>query len=190
MTPHWREILKERLQLYGHRNWLVIADSAYPAQCRQAIETVVADEEQTTVLEQALAILGECKHVKANVYTDTELRFVREEDAPGIGSYREKLGILLKGYDVGVLPHEEIISKLDRVGEKLKPTCEFLILRCFWSWSAAIGTLRPRISSGPQCDPEIGVCNLQNVGGVNCECQKPVFKNEGTCTSEARASIH
>ena len=39
---------------YGHRNWLVIADSAYPAQSRQAIETVVADEEQTRVLERRL----------------------------------------------------------------------------------------------------------------------------------------
>ena len=159
MTPHWREILKERLQLYGHRNWLVIADSAYPAQCRPAIETVVADEEQTTVLEQALAILGECKHVKANVYTDTELRFVREEDAPGIGSYREKLGILLKGYDMGVLPHEEIISKLDRVGEKFKVlsiktnmripyTSVFLELECGYWNAQAENQLRAAMRSG------------------------------------------
>ena len=42
MKPNWEEILKDRLQLYGHRNWLVIADSAYPAQSRQAIETIVA----------------------------------------------------------------------------------------------------------------------------------------------------
>jgi hypothetical protein len=159
MTAHWREILKERLQLYGHRNWLVIADSAYPAQCRQAIETVVADEEQTAVLEQALAILGECKHVKANVYTDTELRFVREEDAPGIGSYREKLGILLKGYDVGVLPHEEIISKLDSVGEKFRVlliktnmripyTSVFLELECGYWNAQAENQLRAEMRSG------------------------------------------
>ena len=48
MKANWEEILKDRLQLYGHRNWLVIADSAYPAQSRPAIETIVADEEQTT----------------------------------------------------------------------------------------------------------------------------------------------
>jgi len=45
MKPNWEEILKDRLQLYGHRNWLVIADSAYPAQSRPAIETIVADKE-------------------------------------------------------------------------------------------------------------------------------------------------
>ncbi len=117
MKLAWDDILKDRLQLYGHRNWLVIADSAYPAQSRQAIETIVADEDQTTVLERALAILGGCHHVKSNIYTDEELKFVREEHAPGINSYREKLAILLKAHEVRVLPHEEIISKLDRAGE-------------------------------------------------------------------------
>ena len=42
MKSNWEEVLKDRLQLYGHRNWLVIADSAYPAQSKQGIETIVA----------------------------------------------------------------------------------------------------------------------------------------------------
>ena len=54
------------------------------------------------------------------VYTDEELRFVREQDAPGISSYREKLGSLLEGHESCALPHEEIISKLDRVGERFR----------------------------------------------------------------------
>jgi hypothetical protein len=117
MNQNWEEILKDRLQIYGHRNWLVIADSAYPAQSRQAIETIVADEEQTRVLERTCAILSGCKHIKPNIYTDRELTFVAEEDAPGIASYRERLGTLLTGSEVRVLPHEEIIAKLDRAGE-------------------------------------------------------------------------
>ena len=117
MKANWEEILKDRLRLYGHRNWLVIADAAYPAQSRQAIETIVADEEQTTVLERTSAILGECKHIKPNIYTDEELAFVREEDAPGISSYRERLGSLLRVSEIHVLPHEEIIAQLDRAGE-------------------------------------------------------------------------
>ena len=100
MNANWEEILKDRLQLYGHRNWLVIADAAYPAQSRQAIETIVANEEQTTVLERTNTILSGCKHIKPNIYTDEELAFVREEDAPGIRSYRERLGRLLSGAEV------------------------------------------------------------------------------------------
>ena len=120
MRPNWEEILKDRLQLYGHRNWLVIADSAYPAQSSQGIETIVADEEQTTVLDRVFAILRTCQHIKPRVYTDEELRFVPEQDAPGITSYREKLGSLLEGHEMCALPHEEIISRLDQVGERFR----------------------------------------------------------------------
>jgi len=148
MTQNWEEIVKDRLQLYGHRNWLVIADSAYPAQSKEGIETIAVDQEQTTVLNRALAILSACKHVKPTVYTDEELRFVTEEDAPGVSSYREKLDTFLKGYEVCVLPHEEIISKLDQVGEKFRVlliktnmrvpyTSVFLELECgYWNAQA------------------------------------------------------
>jgi L-fucose mutarotase/ribose pyranase (RbsD/FucU family) len=120
MKMNWEEVLKDRLQLYGHRNWLVIADAAYPAQSSQGIETVIADEEQTTVLERTFAILGEYKHVKPKIHTDQELKYVREQDAPGVVSYRAKLCAALEGYEQSVLPHEEIVAKLDRVGEMFR----------------------------------------------------------------------
>lgn len=100
MNTNWEQILKDRLALFGHRNWLVIADSAYPAQSRSGIETIMADEEQTTLLEKAHEILGTCEHVTATVYTDKELMFVREDDAPGINAYRDKLQSILSGYEV------------------------------------------------------------------------------------------
>ena len=148
MKLNWKEALKDRLQLYGHRNWLVIADSAYPAQSRQAIETIVADEEQITVLEETVVILGGCKHIKPNIYTDQELNFIDDNDAPGVSSYRRKLSVLLKGYEIRTLPHEEIISTLDRVGEKfhvlliktnmrIPYTSVFLELECgYWNADA------------------------------------------------------
>lgn len=159
MNPNWEEILKDRLQAYGHRNWLVIADSAYPAQSRQAIETIVADEEQTTVLERAFVILGRCKHIRSNIYTDDELRFVREQDAPGISSYRQKLGSLLKEHEVRVLPHEEIISRLDRAGElfqvlvvktnmRIPYTSVFFELDCGYWNTQAEKKLRAAMKSG------------------------------------------
>ena len=120
MKAKWEKILRDRLELYGHRNWVVIADSAYPAQSRQGIETLVADEKPTTVLERTFAILRECKHVKPTIYTDEELKFVPENDAPGVTTYREQLASLLTGYEASSFRHEEIIAMLDRVGETFR----------------------------------------------------------------------
>jgi hypothetical protein len=120
MTSNWQEIIRDRLQLFGHRNWLVIADSAYPAQTRQGVETFVADEEQTTVLSRALAILSGCRHIKPTIYTDKELHFVSEQNAPGITAYRRQLESLFDGQQVHPLLHEDIISRLDQVGEMFR----------------------------------------------------------------------
>ena len=122
----------------------------YPAQSRPGIETIVADEEQTTVVDRALAILHAhaSKHIQSKIYTDEELRFVSEEDAPGVTSYREKLRCLVEGYSVRSCPHEEIILKLDRAGERFRVlvvktkmripyTSMFLELKCgYWNTQA------------------------------------------------------
>ncbi|MGO9861977.1 MAG: hypothetical protein ACLPLR_00075 [Terriglobales bacterium] len=114
----WKQILRDRLPLYGHRNWIVVADSAYPAQSRDGIETIVASADHRAVVETVLKMIRSSRHVKPVVYTDQELKFAEEQDAPGITSYRAWLNQLLR--NVSVLPHEEIISKLDRAGQTFR----------------------------------------------------------------------
>jgi RbsD/FucU transport protein family protein len=109
---NWGQIVADRLPLYGHRNWIVVADSAYPAQSHPAIETICAGADQLVVLERVLAALRGSPHVKPIIHADRELTFVTEKDAPGIGAYRDKLNALV-GTEVRYTPHEEIISMLD-----------------------------------------------------------------------------
>jgi hypothetical protein len=120
MSAKWEEVLKERLSLYGHRNWIVIADSAYPAQSSAGLETIVSDGEQTAVLARTFALLGECRHIKPTIYTDQELNFVSEANAKGVTAYRGQLEQILKGQDVRVLPHDQIISRLDSIGQMFR----------------------------------------------------------------------
>ena len=56
----WEELLAARLPLYGHRNWIVIADAAYPAHSAPGIETIVAGVSQQAVIEAVLAQLCAC----------------------------------------------------------------------------------------------------------------------------------
>jgi L-fucose mutarotase/ribose pyranase (RbsD/FucU family) len=116
----WHETLDQRLPLYGHRNWIVIVDSAYPAQTRNGIETVVTGASQTDVLTTVLNALAHSKHVKPIVYTDAELNYVPESDAPGVTAYRAQLKSILGARAVSSLPHEQIIKKLDEAGQTFK----------------------------------------------------------------------
>jgi len=116
----WLHTFQERLPEYGHRNWVVIADSAYPAQSREGIETVVSNAGQVEVLHRVLDILKRAKHVAPIVYTDRELQYLDEKDAPGIETYRSDLTQLLEGRTPVELPHLEIIKRLDQVSQTFR----------------------------------------------------------------------
>ncbi len=116
--PSWKKIARARLPLLGHRNWIVVADAAYPEQSAAGIATILADAEQLDAVRMVLAELAAAPHVKPNIYLDRELGFVAEADAPGIDAYRLELDGLLRGYNVQRAPHEEIIARLDRAAQR------------------------------------------------------------------------
>ena len=119
-TPPYESMLIPMLREYGHRNWIVIADSAYPAQSRAGIQTVVTNSDQLKVLRTVLDDIKKMPHATPIVYTDAELKYVPEKDAPGIDKYRKELAKVLGDRSVQSLPHEQIIAKLDEAGKTFK----------------------------------------------------------------------
>ena len=115
--PDWKSELKALLPLFGHRNWIVVADSAYPAHSRAGIETIVSGAGQIEVARVVLEAVAASRHVRANIYLDQELQFVAEADAPGVSRYRTQLAELPKFAKSTTLPHEQIIAKLDHTAQ-------------------------------------------------------------------------
>jgi L-fucose mutarotase/ribose pyranase (RbsD/FucU family) len=122
---HWQSKLAAEMPVMGHRNWIVIADSAYPAQSRAGIQTIATGAEQIDVVKAVLKAIDKAKHVRANVYLDAEMKYVAEESALGIGAYRSQLARLLDKRSVKSVPHEELIARLDEAAK----TFRILILK-------------------------------------------------------------
>ena len=112
--PDWERQPNSLLPLFGHRNWIVVADSAYPAQSRPGIDTIVSGVGQIEAARRVLDAIAASKHVRARIYLDQELEFVAEADAPGVSRYRAQLAGLLKSAKTTTLPHEQIIARLDQ----------------------------------------------------------------------------
>jgi hypothetical protein len=113
----WERELHALLPLFGHRNWIVVADSAYPAQSKPGIETIVSGAGQLEVARKVLEAINASPHVRANVYIDKELEFVAEADTPGVMAYRDQLDALLDRANKIPMLHEQIIAKLDQVAQ-------------------------------------------------------------------------
>jgi L-fucose mutarotase/ribose pyranase (RbsD/FucU family) len=155
----WELQLRNSLRLLGHRNWIVVADSAYPAQTSQGIKTITTSADYLEVLAKTLRAIAESSHVRATVYVDAELRHVTEEDAPGVSALRRELDSFLENEKAREVGHEQTIAKLDESSQlyqililkttlTIPYTTVFMQLDCgYWS-DAAEKRLRHSLANG------------------------------------------
>jgi D-ribose pyranose/furanose isomerase RbsD len=158
-SADWQARLAQVLPLLGHRNWIMIVDSAYPLQSSTGVETIETNTNQMEVIRQVLSAIDKSIHVRPIVYMDAELPYVPEKDAPGVTAYRQGIKSVLAGQKITPLPHEQIIAKVDEVGKTfhivvLKTTMTvpytsvFLQLNCkYWSDDAE-AQMRKAMSAG------------------------------------------
>lgn len=121
----WRIKLNQELPLLGHRNWIMIVDSAYPLQVSPGIETIETNDDLLHVARIVLDTLGHSIHVTPNVYLDAELPYVTDQAAPGVSVYRQHLKEILQDRPVKSLPHATLIKQINDAGQ----TFHILVLK-------------------------------------------------------------
>ena len=109
--------MAEAMPLLGHRNWILVVDSAYPLQVSPGIETIETNASQIEVVRAVLGAIERSPQVRPLVFVDAELPFVTDEDAPGVTTYRTEVMPLLQEYPVEGRPHEKIIADVDEAGK-------------------------------------------------------------------------
>lgn len=119
-SPSWEARFHDLLPALGHRNWVVVADAAFPLQISPGLEIIASGEDLLPVLDKVLAAIDRSKHIRPHVYLDKELAYVTEDLSPGADYFRRQLDERLKGRDVKPVLHEELIGRLDQVAKTFK----------------------------------------------------------------------
>src|SRR5579864_3707130 len=112
----WHQRLSEAMPLLGHRNWILIVDSAYPLQISPGIETIDTSASHLDVLRAVMKAIDHSIQVRPEIFTDAELPFISDADAPGASAYREQIAELFRDDDVRSRPHEKLLSDVDEAG--------------------------------------------------------------------------
>lgn len=112
----WQGKVDQDMPMLGHRNWILIVDSAYPLQSSPGVETVETNADQLDVIKFVLGAIDKSTHVRPDIFMDAELPYVQEEDAPGTTVYRDAIAKLLDGQNVGAELHEKLIADVDDAG--------------------------------------------------------------------------
>jgi hypothetical protein len=148
------------MPLLGHRNWILVVDSAYPLQTSPGVETIETNATQLAVVRKVLEAIHHSIQVRPVIYLDAELPFVPDADAPGVSAYRAEVGQLLHNYTVESLPHEKIISNIDEAGKifhvlvlktnmTIPYTSVFIRLDCKYWTAEQESRLRLKMSEAP-----------------------------------------
>ncbi len=116
----WKETFREQLNLFGHRNWILVVDKAFPAQTATGIEVINSGENLLPALCFVLKEIENVTHVKPVIYTDHELSFITPEQVPAIDEYHTGLKNLLRGYDIQTILHDTVFVKIDQASRLFK----------------------------------------------------------------------
>jgi D-ribose pyranose/furanose isomerase RbsD len=119
-TADWQTTLQQRLPLYGHRNWIVVSDAAFPVYSQSGIETIVANQDLPSVLNYVAKAISSSKHVRAATFVDQELEFVPEEDYPGVTHLREEINRTFGKSSPSSIPHAAALFKIDEAGKTFR----------------------------------------------------------------------
>jgi hypothetical protein len=119
-SSDWKAVLQSRLPLYGHRNWIVVADSAFPVYAEPGIETIVVNQDLLSVLRYVTSAISSSRHVRATVFLDKELEFIDEPDYPGVSELRRQIAAAFAKAQVSSVPHSEVMSRIDEAGKTFR----------------------------------------------------------------------
>ena len=115
-SADWKRAFGQHLTLMGHRNWIVIADAAYPLQNAPGIQTLDTGSDQSAVLTEVLTRLKASRHVTPVIYQDQEFDFLPAA-LPGLTTYRQQRQPLLAGMAVQTMPHDSVFGRLDEASK-------------------------------------------------------------------------
>ncbi len=116
--PNWKMKVAAEMPLLGHRNWILVVDSAYPLQSSPGVETIETNANQIDVVRAVLSTMNASIHVRPDIYMDAELPFVSDSDAPGAATYRTQIANLLHDYQIESVPHDKIIANIGETGSQ------------------------------------------------------------------------
>jgi hypothetical protein len=116
----WKEQFNNQLSEFGHRNWILIVDKAYPLQNSSGVITIDTQDDLLNVLDYSLKQIDSSTHVKPIVFTDHELDYITPQQVVDIVDFRYELSKKISLYQPKVILHDSVFVKIDEASKLFK----------------------------------------------------------------------
>lgn len=109
-----------RLTTLGHRNWVLLVDSAYPEQCAPGVETIVTVGPHLSVLQTVVQAFQRAPHIRPVACLDAEIEWLDDNQIAGVEALRSSMQRALQDFEVEMIPHEELLAVLSDAASMYK----------------------------------------------------------------------
>ena len=109
----WLGTLRHELGYLGARNWVIVAEAAFPIHSRRGVSVVQINGEIPEVVDAVERVIEEKSHVKPRLYVATEAESIPYDYAPGIKHHRKQLDEALHGRETVQLEHSVLLRMLN-----------------------------------------------------------------------------
>ncbi|MGB1129515.1 MAG: hypothetical protein ACPG4K_05660 [Haloferula sp.] len=106
----WKGAIDHQISQLGYRNWIVLAESSFPAHSRPGTRQVNTYQSIPDVLDEVLRSLERTEHVRPRIYVPSEVYMVENDFAPGIQQFRGQLKAALHGHETIEMEQDSIVT--------------------------------------------------------------------------------
>lgn len=109
----WQGAIDHQIGQLGYRNWIVLAESSFPAHSRPGTRQVNTYQPIPDVLDEVLRSLERTEHVRPKIYVPSEVQMVENDFAPGIQQFRSQLKTALHGHETIEMEQASIVTLMN-----------------------------------------------------------------------------
>ncbi|MFK7910402.1 MAG: hypothetical protein AB8F34_07340 [Akkermansiaceae bacterium] len=109
----WKKTIRNELAHLGARNWIVVAEAAFPVQSRRGLRVIHIDADIPDLVDGIEQVIEEKHHVKPRIYVTSEIGKVEYDYAPGVKHYRKELETALHGRETLKLNNNMLMRMLE-----------------------------------------------------------------------------
>lgn len=121
----WQGAIDHQIGQLGYRNWIVLAESSFPAHSRPGTRQVNTYQSIPVVLDEVLRSLEKTEHLRPKIYLPSEMMMVENDFAPGMDEYRTQLKTALHGHETIEMEHASIVTLM----QDAQKSFDVLVLR-------------------------------------------------------------
>lgn len=120
-SSRWQQRVENILPLYGHRNWILVVDKAFPAlAATSGMQVINTNADMLTVLKFLDGAIRHAPHITSHVFMDRELSYLPTEKGSAVASFKDSIAQLYHSQPISTILHDSVFTQISAASKNFQ----------------------------------------------------------------------